>query len=782
MNIELLSLQCRPFYLPREISCVVLINVYIPPDADTNEAASIITDHVNKIQNQKPDAAISIMGDFNKCTLSQHLPKFLQFVTCTTRKESVLDLFYCNMKHSYKCQKLPPIGDSDHNMLCMLSTYRPKLKSIKPVTKTVKSWTRENIESLKACFEWTNWEVFMNNDDSLDNITDVISSYISFCADSVVTSRTVKIYGNSKPWVNKDLRQKFKEKSVALRTGNKEQLKVIQAEIDQSVKLCKKLYKDKIENQFKSNDTKQAWRGLETITGYSTKKSPNINVDINELNKFYARFDDPKVIREFPEDNSREDTDVVVFSPEEVCKQFRSVNPRKAAGPDGVSSSVIKNCAEQLSRVFCGLYNRALSEHIPTKWKEACIIPVPKSATANEMNDFRPVALTSIPMKCLERLVLRLLKKHTEKHLDALQFAYRSKRGTEDALLTFYDIIASHLSKHQSYARVLMIDFSSAFNTVLPEKMISVLRQFVTPEILCKFVWDFLTARSQYVKCNNIHSESITINTGSPQGCVMSAYLFSLYTSNCRSSQECCLIFKYADDTAIVALITDPLKDEASYRQQIEDTAKWCRDHNLLLNTKKTKELVYDIRRKKPVHDCVMVNNNPVEQVATFRYLGVLLSNDMTWNDHISAITSKAHKRLFFLRKLKQAGVSANILEMFYKSVVMSVMTYCIVLFYDALSSLDKSKLSRLQSLAQKIIGSNVLLTDISSVYDSRLLAKILQIYNDVTHPLNDKLVLLPSGRRLRSASTKSVKYNKTFVPTAIKALNRSGMIGTSNV
>ena len=177
-----------------------------------------------------------------------------------------------------------------------------------------------------------------------------------------------------------------------------------------------------------------------------------------------------------------------------------------------------------------------------------------------------------------------------------------------------------------------------------------------------------------------------------------------------------------------------------------------------------------------------MVNNKPVEQVATFRYLGVLLSNDMTWNDHISAITSKDHKRVFFLRKLKQAGVSANILEMLYKSVVMSVMTYCIVLLYDALSSLDKSKLSRLQSLAQKIIGSNVLLTDISSVYDSRLLAKILQIYNDLTHPLNDKLVLLPSGRRLRSASTKSVKYNKTFVLTAITALNRSGMIGTSNV
>ena len=74
-----------------------------------------------------------------------------------------------------------------------------------------------------------------------------------------------------------------------------------------------------------------------------------------------------------------------------------SVNPRKASGPDGVSSRVIKLCAEQLSSVFSILFNRAYQEHIPAVWKESCIIPVPKSPTAKEMNDFRPVALTSVP-------------------------------------------------------------------------------------------------------------------------------------------------------------------------------------------------------------------------------------------------------------------------------------------------------------------------------------------------------------------------------------------------
>ena len=118
VDVEMLSLQCRPFYLPREITCVAIINVYIPPDADSNVAATIIGDHVNNILTHKPDAAVIIMGDFNKCSLNQTLPKFSQLVTCNTQSGNKLDLFYCNIKHSYKCYKLSPIGSL--TMICLV--------------------------------------------------------------------------------------------------------------------------------------------------------------------------------------------------------------------------------------------------------------------------------------------------------------------------------------------------------------------------------------------------------------------------------------------------------------------------------------------------------------------------------------------------------------------------------------------------------------------------------------------------------------------------------------
>ena len=119
-------------------------------------------------------------------------------------------------------------------------------------------------------------------------------------------------------------------------------------------------------------------------------------------------------------------------------------------------------------------------------------------------------------MKCLEHLILKQLKRFTEQSLDTLEFAFRPKRGAENALLTFYELVSQHLSKPNHYVRVLMIDFSSAFNTVLPVKLIETLQSTGAPEILCKCVWDFLTMRTQYVQVDKNRSKSVEIKPGSP--------------------------------------------------------------------------------------------------------------------------------------------------------------------------------------------------------------------------------------------------------------------------
>ena len=118
-----------------------------------------------------------------------------------------------------------------------------------------------------------------------------------------------------------------------------------------------------------------------------------------------------------------------------VSKTFKRVNPRKAAGPDGVPSQVIRACADQMSGAFTDIFNLSLSQSaVPTCFKMSTIVPLPKKAKATEVNDYRPLALTSVIMKCFERLAKDHITSTLLATLEPLQFAYHPNRSTDDAI------------------------------------------------------------------------------------------------------------------------------------------------------------------------------------------------------------------------------------------------------------------------------------------------------------------------------------------------------------
>ena len=118
----------------------------------------------------------------------------------------------------------------------------------------------------------------------------------------------------------------------------------------------------------------------------------------------------------------------------------------KASGPDKIS--VLKQCSRQLATIFTFIYNMSFKLiSVPEIRKRSCINPVPKKPTISCMNDVRPVALTFVPMKSCERFVLRSSQSCVGKFMDPLQFAYRTKRSTEDAILLVLDRLYRHLDK-----------------------------------------------------------------------------------------------------------------------------------------------------------------------------------------------------------------------------------------------------------------------------------------------------------------------------------------------
>lgn len=228
-------------------------------------------------------------------------------------------------------------------------------------------------------------------------------------------------------------------------------------------------------------------------------------------------------------------------------------------------------------------------------------------------------------MKCFERVV------HCTAYCtDSLQYAYRPNRSTSDAIAAAIHYSLSHLENKDSYLRILFIDYSSAFNTVIPHKLTHKLSTLGLHPTLCDWLLDFLTGRPQSVRIGNRTSARIITNICTPQGCVLSPILYTLFTYDCVASHKDNIILKFADDTAVMGRIVGG--DEAAYRREVASLVSWCGDNNLILNTEKTKEMIVDMRKERRTHQPLFIRELEVERVSHFKYLGVHISEDLTWN------------------------------------------------------------------------------------------------------------------------------------------------------
>ncbi|XP_072556770.1 uncharacterized protein [Paramormyrops kingsleyae] len=383
-----------------------------------------------------------VLGDFNRMNLHQELPKHRQHIDCPTRDNITLDHCYTILKDAYRSVPRAALGHSDHCMVHLIPIYRQQLKRAKPVVKTVKKWTNAAKQELQDCFDCTNWTVFEAASDNLDELTDTVTSYISFCEDVCVPTKTFCTYNNNKPWFTPKLQHLHQAKEDAYRSGDRALYRQARNTLTREIKVAKRSYSEKLKERFSANDPASVWRGLRDITSNRRPLPPaEANKDLaDELNNFYCRIHEA-----------------------EVSRLFQKQKTKKAPGPNGVSPSCLKTCADQLAPIFTRIFNRFLELCVvPSCFKRSTIITVPKKPTITGLNDYRPVALTSVVMKSFERLVLAHLKDITGHQLYPLQFAYRANRSVDDAVNMGLHYILQHLDRPGTYARILFVDFSSA--------------------------------------------------------------------------------------------------------------------------------------------------------------------------------------------------------------------------------------------------------------------------------------------------------------------------------
>ena len=418
-------------------------------------------------------------------------------------------------------------------------------------------------------------------------------------------------------------------------------------------------------------------------------------------------------------------------------------------------------------------------------------MPIPKCRNPKELNDYRPIALTSIIAKCFERIIRELILADLEDKLDPFQFAYQTNKSTEDAIISLVHLVLNHINVNPKdhYSKILFVDYSSAFNTIVPSTLVSKMSSLGIRSSLVKWIDSFLYSRGQHVRIatnvshslsenvqsyhiETFFSQNLFISTGCPQGCVNSPLLFMIYTNDLLSNINDSFLIKFADDTALVYnMKMSENNSQNKYLNEIHKLTEWCDQNKLLLNAKKTKEMVVKFSCGNPNLDSLVINGQTVERVDEFKYLGIQVDNRFSFSSHVDIKVTDARRKITLLRRARTFNISKKVLKNFCDSVVLGSLTYAICCYAGNLSVRDKSKINRLIKLCSKISSCNILSFD--ELYSKTVLKKTRKIIDNNVLPVCNFYSKLPSGR-LSSVRTFANVFNNSFVPVSIRKFNGS--------
>ncbi|KAK2189426.1 hypothetical protein NP493_107g07014 [Ridgeia piscesae] len=240
-----------------------------------------------------------------------------------------------------------------------------------------------------------------------------------------------------------------------------------------------------------------------------------------------------------------------------VCTTFKaleSVKANKATGPNNIPAWVLRNYANVLAPPLTAIFNNSLREGVlPVEWKMANVIPLPKTSPPVSIEkDIRPISLTPIAAKVFESIIMKWVDETIEAEIDAKQFGGISGTSTTDVLVELVHMWYKATDKLNSYVRVVMLDFSKAFDLINHHLLLNKLQSYGLPAHILRWMATFLLDRAQRVKIGNEYSHSGHPNGGVPQGTLSGPKCFVVvdYINDLRTTVP---LYRYVDDSTLFA-------------------------------------------------------------------------------------------------------------------------------------------------------------------------------------------------------------------------------------
>lgn len=772
---EVLWLKLLPKRLPRPFSCMAVAGIYFPPGntvAEGRDMIDYLTQCLDTLLRENPSAGILLAGDFNQLDLKNLCRNFSlrKLVLGPTRGKNTLDQIITNMANLYNpAIHLPPLGKSDHQ--CLLAKPKIQIK-MKTFLRKVRTMHPNNIAMLTIRLNNHNWDEVLSAQ-GIDQKVEKFTQELTTILNQTMPMKTIRMHPSDKPWLTPHIKDVIAQRQRAYSKGDMMKYKQLQEKAALLISKAKlNHYQSKTATTRTRNPAKW-FKSIYSLCGASEPSENPSNISAENLYTIVEKFQDvfTKPWNDYipmissVDSESLPEVTPVLPSIGQVKMILKTLNPRKATGADNISAWTLKNYAEELAVVIHNIICGSITEcKYPNLYKHALVSPVPKVNPPRDIEtDFRQISVLPVLGKVLEKVQVFLNKDAFK--VKENQHAFSNNRSTVSALInvtqTWFNN-TDNTPEGRKAIHCLFIDFSKAFDMVDHSILLSKLKARNINKHLWLWIQSFLENRSQQVKIPDALSSTKPCPAGVPQGSVISPLLFNIFIDDFDDAipeelRDQATMCKYADDCTVFECI--PKGSPSDLQRVLDNLQNWSTENNMLLNSKKTKDMWISFHKTSNEPDPLIINDSCLERVAKFKLLGVWHQNNLCWNYHIEQTVKKANKRLYYLREVRKAGLPTKVGLTIYCTKIRPLLEYASPV-WGGIPKYLSDDLQKLQNRCLDIIGvERTTLPALKERREDSTKREIERTINTSNHPnqifINthvDRMYNLRSNQRNKSA------------------------------
>ena len=367
----------------------------------------------------------------------------------------------------------------------------------------------------------------------------------------------------------------------------------------------------------------------------------------------------------------------VYFDPFTVEKLLKNVKPSKAAGPDGIDGHILKNCSCSLSYPLALLFSKCYnSSQIPQDWRNANVVPIHKKGDKANVENYRPISLTSLVMKLFEKCIREKVMELCQDKITEFQHGFLPNKSCTSQMLAFTSDLSVNLNNGLQ-TDIIYFDFAKAFDSVSHDIILQKLKdQYGVDGKLLLFILNYLKDRKQRVVIDGQFSTWQPVLSGVPQGSVLGPTLFVLFINdivNVLSDDTKVLL--YADDMKIWRKVYSA-EDQTILQNDINRLYQWSVSNRMNFHPSKCK-VVQSTLRHNILSSLYRMNNISLQVSEKETDLGVVITPKLLFNEHHRAIVNKASQKLGLVKRNCSFTKCKTSRKLLYLSLVRSLFEHC---------------------------------------------------------------------------------------------------------